>query len=239
MNCDEEERQAETIFEEQWAIYRKVVDHDYMGHCAIGEAVKSTFADRYVGDLLDLGCGDAEISSQIAGGKQCRSFTGVDLSSAALGFAKDRITAETNGSIEANYVRKDLLNFVGSSPSAGFDSVLAGFSVHHLSQDDKREFFSSVQKLLKPGGLFFFYDVFLLDGMNREQSVGKYLDWIAADWTNMTAREHELIREHIWASDFPESPDWVQDTARLAGFTDGIQNVTCCHGYHLGYSFSC
>jgi SAM-dependent methyltransferase len=231
---------SKAIFEEQWLTYRKVIDSDYMEHAAIHHALATCLRNHprrshSLGDVLDLGCGDAEISSSLANEFSCLSYLGVDTSSMALSHAKAN---PCWGTIKPRFREADLTTFVIEEQSR-FDLILAGFVLHHLQSPAKQAFFESIKNLLRPGGLFLFYDVFCRPGLSRDASVAEYLQWIARDWKEITEPEHQAIAAHIDSSDFPEDVDWIIAAARKGGFNQAETLVTCANGFHHAIAFSC
>jgi len=211
-------RDIDVIFAQQWAIYRKIIDADYMDHRAIAAALAGHYEQLASDSLsvLDLGCGDAEISSELVSTGRCRRFTGVDSSSRALEEAARRSVWNDT---DASWVESDLLDFLRDSAER-YDLILAGYSVHHLTQNQKREAFNAVYALLADGGSFFLYDVSLLPGLDHNESTGRYLEWVRSEWNSITAEEYRIIEEHIAAADFPESTDWMMEAARDVGFSE-------------------
>ena len=230
---------ARTIFEEQWLTYRKVIDCDYMDHAAIRGALLSFLADHRelspsLGDVLDLGCGDAEISSALIGRFGCRSYLGVDASGMALQQAAKR---SDWGEVEPRFRKSDLRSFL-QEEGESFDLILVGFVLHHLDPEGKRGFFQEVTKRLRPGGVVLFYDVFLRPGRDRDRSVAEYLAWIREDWTEITSAEYEAIEAHIESSDFPETLSWITAVAAEGGLAKSETLVTCAADFHHAIAFS-
>jgi cyclopropane fatty-acyl-phospholipid synthase-like methyltransferase len=212
-------KDIDAIFDQQWAIYRKIIEADYMDHSLISKALANQL--HVTGGsftMLDLGCGDTEISSKLVSAGRCRSFKGVDSSSRALEEAAQRSVWEE---IDASWVASDLLDFI-KTDTTRYDMILAGFSVHHFEKRQKREVLNAVYELLADQGRFFLYDVFLLPGMGRDESTERYLEWIRSEWELITAEEYRLIEDHILAADFPESTNWMMEAAGSAGFSECV-----------------
>lgn len=231
---------ARTIFQEQWLTYRKVIDCDYMEHAAIRKGLFSFLAEhpefsQSLGDVLDLGCGDAEISSTLVGRFGCRSYLGVDTSEMALRQAAAR---PNWGEVEPGFRESDLLSFLQEEGEESFDLILVGFVLHHLDARGKREFFRAVAGKLRSGGVLLFYDVFLRPGLDRDASVAAYLLWIREDWTEITPTEYEAIEAHIDSSDFPEALPWINEAAAEGGLSQAITLVTCAVDFHHAIAFT-
>lgn len=227
-------RRNEVIFDRQWEIYRKIIDGDLMDHRDIHGAVAQFLETRGMapGRVLDLGCGDAEISSRLVDEFGCRSFLGVDSSGRVLEEAAGRPVWEGR---EVRWEEADLLEFAVRSEEE-FDLVLAGFSVHHLPSGEKEAFLRAIRERLSPTGVFVFYDVFIHPGLDREASSSRYLEWMRNDWPGITAGEYELIEEHIHAVDMPETVEWFREAAGAAGFGSVEELRTFDHGFHRVYA---
>jgi len=70
----------------QWAIYRSIVDADWMHHRGIFGAVRAWVLVHHPGPftLLDLGCGDAGLIRKTFADTGLWAYTGVDASATAL-----------------------------------------------------------------------------------------------------------------------------------------------------------
>ena len=75
-------------FFDAWAIYRKVIDNNYMYHDEIICAVKEKLSDKKSLSILDLGCGDSHVISNSIAPEQLKNYLGIDISESALDFSK-------------------------------------------------------------------------------------------------------------------------------------------------------
>jgi len=199
---------------ETLTIYRKVIDRNYMSHRQIAEALGGCWLQDSPGRILDLGCGDMEVTSALMRKAPPSIVVAVDGSSSALEEARKRVEAV---STDGRFVNSDLLAFLRGNEGE-FDWIIAGFTIHHLTAEEKVEFFALARRHLLSGGSLVLFDCVRPVGMSRDEAVTSYLDWIESDWTAMTDRENELIREHIEESDYPEEPGTLRAMAEEAGF---------------------
>ena len=104
--------------------------------------------------ILDLGCGDGILTASILQRYPYASGVLLDISEPMLQAAKEKL---------ANYTDKleFLLLDYGDSrwiekvkTKAPFSVIASGFSIHHQSDDRKKELYSEIFELLEPGGLF-------------------------------------------------------------------------------------
>jgi SAM-dependent methyltransferase len=94
------------------------------------------------GRVLDLGCGNGEKISRLAGDFE---LVAVDISEEQLRLAGSRLPGATL--IAEDFSR---LEFEDHS----FDAVTALYSVMHVPRDEHRDLFGRTARWLKPGGLF-------------------------------------------------------------------------------------
>src|SRR5919108_5239269 len=166
---------------DEWSIYDRVLDHNYMFHDEIYQDVQRIIADRY-GDrpftVLDLGCGSARHLCQALKGRSVSRYVGYDLSTAALTHAV-RNLANLGCAVELN--EGDLLWGLSASEEK-FDLIICSFALHHLVSADKATFFQLAHRRLNRDGM-----LLLIDAMrNRDENVQVYLDryrdWLRLEW---------------------------------------------------------
>ena len=110
--------------------------------------------DLEVERFLDLGCGDGVLAAAILGQHPQSRGVLLDFSEEMLRQARERFAPQP---FELNYVLADytLRSWVDIvADCAPFDAVVSGFSIHHQTDERKRELYQEVFNLLKPGGLF-------------------------------------------------------------------------------------
>ena len=78
--------QALAMFQRQWAIYLKIIDHNYLHHRETRAALHQALKARPPGPLrlVDLACGDASTTRQALRGVAISHYRGIDLSRPAL-----------------------------------------------------------------------------------------------------------------------------------------------------------
>jgi cyclopropane fatty-acyl-phospholipid synthase-like methyltransferase len=98
--------------------------------------------------LLDLGTGDGRLIGLVRTAHPQTDAVGLDFSQAMLDRAGERFTMDTATELRLHDLRDPL-------PQLGlFDAVVSGLAIHHLEDARKRDLFSEVQRLLRPGGVF-------------------------------------------------------------------------------------
>jgi len=81
---------AASIFQQEWRLYRKMVDLDYLFHREayrrLGEVLFEEAPRSF--RFLDLACGDASAATEALEGADIASYCGIDLSAEALRIAR-------------------------------------------------------------------------------------------------------------------------------------------------------
>ncbi|MEM7437694.1 MAG: class I SAM-dependent methyltransferase [Myxococcota bacterium] len=217
------------IFSE-WSLYRKVVENDYMAHTAIAQAVERALGEvPDAPSVLDLGCGDAEVVSRLAEVRSIGTYFGVDQSGAAIDSARARLERLLPG---LDFKQENLLEFVRTTPLR-FDVILCGYTLHHLSTEEKRDFFRFVRRVLNRGGMLMAYDAFRPPSESRRDYLEAYIAWIAEEWDAIHPEEHEAIASHMRAEDKPETLDVFCQLAQDAGLRPTrTPEWSCERNYH-------
>ncbi len=226
-------------FFQQWQTYQQLVDHNYMAHRqihqAIGALIKQKFDRPF--DLLDLGCGDAQAIAKTLMGSKINCYTGVDLSANALALAQENLATFERVELRET----DFLTYLGQANQnapASFDLIHAGFSLHHLLLEEKEQFFTYCFSLLRPGGCLAIYDVFRQPQQNRQQYIEAYLAEAESQWTALATDQLQAIAAHIKGCDFPELVATMVETGQKVGFMPPQVLFTEPRGFHHCFAFA-
>ncbi|HEY2990036.1 MAG TPA: class I SAM-dependent methyltransferase [Candidatus Binatia bacterium] len=204
-------------FFDEWSIYDRVLDHNYMFHDEIYRDVGRVLADHYGHRpfaLLDLGCGSARHLGQALRGRSVSRYVGYDLSDVALAHARENLTA-LNCSIEL--CRGDLLEGLRAGGER-FDLIFSSFSLHHLMPADKSVFFEIASRRLNENGLLLVIDVAREADEERRVYLEGYLGWLRSEWQALSPAGLNALCDHIRNNDFPETTADLRAMAARAGF---------------------
>lgn len=210
------------LFERQWQTYRSVVDHDWMQHrgmtAACAGALTSWLAEHPerhgLARLLDLGCGDLALMAPVLRGLPLGAYVGVDSAANVLPAARAAL-GETGFPTEFRHgdVRDDV---EGDGP--GFDIVHAALVLHHLSDEEKERFLSSIRRHIRPDGILVWADVFREPGEALSDYAARYAVRIRSGWTGIDDEAREAIVTHMSTFDFPADRATVAETAHRTGW---------------------
>lgn len=215
------EKAAASRFFEEWRIYDHILAHNSMHHDDIFRDLEKYFADRYGArpfSILDLGCGSARHLARALKGRRVAGYVGYDLSETALAHAS-RNLAELGCPVDLRL--GDLLNGVGSD-ARKFDLLFSSFALHHLSSNDKGEFFRSARRRLTEKGSLLLIDTMRDGGEDRTAHLERYCAWLRSRCPVLPEEDFDLVAAHIRGNDFPETTDDLSEMARRAGFAERV-----------------
>jgi SAM-dependent methyltransferase len=210
------------LFESQWHTYRAVVDNDWMEHRALTAACVRALQSWMAADperqgrarLVDLGCGDLALMAPEFRALPLGSYVGVDLTEQVLPMAR---AALQSASFPSRFVCADVTNFIESTDEE-FDLVHAALVLHHLRDDDKVRFLSTLRERIRPGGVFLWADVFCEPGESRPDYAARYAERIRRDWREIGEEEREAVVTHMCTYDFPADRVAIVAAAKQAGW---------------------
>jgi SAM-dependent methyltransferase len=198
-----------------WALYRRIVDNNYLCHRSVREAF-GEWLDRHDRpfSFLDLGCGDAEFTAGLLRGKPLISYTGIDLSPVALDLA-----AKNTADLPAPCMLQmgDFLTTLSTLPES-YDLIYIGLSLHHLPRREKEFFFTELRRKLKQGGNLLIFDPVLNPGESRECYLGRWVDHAKWFWKALSVEDVDDAVEHVTNCDYPEEVATLNHMAVSAGF---------------------
>lgn len=202
-------------FFQAWQTYQLVIRHNYMRHREVIAVLESWRAGspHPPVSILDLGCGDALVTTTVFGRQRGIRYCGVDLSGAALVLAQER----TRGlDWRTEWIEADLLSAVRQMHRQ-FDLVIAGYSLHHLGERDLEEALQRVNRVLREQGSLVVYDSLRRGDESRDAYVGRFLTTIDTSWEALDLAQRKAIRDHVQSCDFPmDLAQWTLLSARSA-----------------------
>jgi cyclopropane fatty-acyl-phospholipid synthase-like methyltransferase len=123
---------------------RKQMPHRLEGYTALLEVLPRT-----VVRVLDLGCGDGEVTARVLAEHPGATAVACDFSSEML----DRVQARFAEIPAVTVVEHDLDDPLPGSWGR-FDAIVSGFAIHHVVDQRKRALYGEIFEHLEPGGTF-------------------------------------------------------------------------------------
>jgi len=198
-----------------WALYRRIVDNDYLCHRSVRGALGQWFENfERPFSFLDLGCGDAEFTTGLLKGKSLLSYTGMDISPVALDLAAKNTQ---DLSVPCSLHEGDFLLSLPTLPEV-YDIIYIGLSLHHLPRREKEFFFGELRRKISPGGVLLIFDPVLTPGETRDSYMGRWVDHARWSWKALSVEEVAGAVQHVTTSDFPEEITTLNRMAVNSGF---------------------
>lgn len=204
---------------ERRAVFEKIRTADRMHHRAVREALRGIFSTRFNRPLrvLDIGCGDARDIAIVLKQLPSAEYIGIDSSREALELAHVHLAALscTWRLIHGDYAAS-LQALAGP-----FDLIWLGLFLHHLSSEQKRDFFLRASALLSKDGLLLAHDPVLRETEDRNAFLAR-IAREALGWLELTAEEREMLARHWSQHGRQERIGRLEKMACQAGFS-GIE----------------
>jgi len=204
-------------FFDQWHVYKRVVELNYLHHREAYAAVAKVL-DRYEQPIrfLDLGAGDAAFTSRVLRERNVARYEAVDLSPVALDLARQNF-AGTN--CEAVFTVGDFCDALKSGDSKA-DVIFIGLSFHHLPLADKEAMLPVIRGRLAERGSFLCYEPINEEGETRTHVLDRWWQDVLRNWTELTPEELSAVKDHVFGNDYPESCATYARLAKEAGFAE-------------------
>jgi ubiquinone/menaquinone biosynthesis C-methylase UbiE len=207
---------AAALFQQQWQLYRKFVDHNLLYHREVYGELHRMLIEEVARPFrfLDIACGDASETVNALRGTQVAHYHGIDLSYAALDLASKNLEALD---CPATLEHRDFVAALRDRPEP-VDVAWIGFSLHHLLGPAKLEFMREVRSVVGDRGQFLIYETASPDGEDRDAWLLRWVRLNQPLWTALTLEEYEGMWDHVRAYDFPETTSRWHSLGREAGF---------------------
>jgi SAM-dependent methyltransferase len=216
---------AVDLFDQQWAVYRHVLEADLMEHAALTAATAAALRHWLSSrprsarppTMIDLGCGDLALLPSVLRQLPLASYRGLDLSASVLRLA---VAAMGEAPFPCHWQEGDALEWAASATAEQpIDLIHSAFVLHHLNAEEKALFLSQARRHLAPGGMFLWADVFRLPGESREDYLKRYVQRIRESWHFLDGGDRERVIAHLRNFDDPADVSLIVSTARQAGWS--------------------
>ncbi|WP_375492704.1 class I SAM-dependent methyltransferase [uncultured Nostoc sp.] len=143
---EEESLRPQELFNEQWKVYQKLLNENFMKHRDIYDILHNFLVNYFpqAFKMLDFGCGDASFTAQALLNTNIAAYKGVDLSTQALEIAKENMTIIPCEStfIQGDFSQLDSELISPHIQEDKFDVILISFALHHFQLEQKEDFIS-------------------------------------------------------------------------------------------------
>jgi len=160
--------------------------------------------------VLDLGCGNGNVTSGLMQLFPKSKFTLLDASQEMINICKDQFKSYHVEYIASYFKDYELKNEY-------FDLITAGFSLHHCNSEEKKLLFRRIFKSLKKGGIFACSD--LMINKNKPEHFILLNKWKAFVYKSFPQDEQwEWLMEHYREFDKPDDYNDQIEWLKEAGF---------------------
>ena len=171
--------------------------------------------------ILDMGCGNGNVTAQLVAKFPSASYMLVDASPEMIRMCQDRFQ-DYNISYFEGYFEQFEMEY------QHYDLVVAGFSLHHINSKEKALIFQQIHSSLRPSGIFATSDL-MIHKTNPEHPALK------REWEEFVLSNHDNAEKWNWLMehyDTFDTPDnWKDQVGWLndAGFS--AVNIPWQEGY--------
>lgn len=160
--------------------------------------------------ILDLGCGNGNVSALLMQKFPDATYTLVDASSEMINLCRKQFSSY-NVIYVNNYFRD--FSFIIDK----YELVVAGFSLHHCDEVEKQSIFNNIYKSLKKGGVFSYSDLMISKtNPEHEELLSEWEKFVNKSFPD--GEKWTWIMEHYEAFDKPTDYNMQIDYLRNAGF---------------------
>ena len=150
----------------------------------------ATISGREQLNVMDLGCGDGDVTAEILKFNGKASCCLIDISEDMVNQSKKRFAGNDN----VRVLRHDLNNGLPKALlSEEYDAVVSCISIHHIDYEKRVKLYTDINRVLKSKGYFINGDMF--KGNSVKLNEWEFDNWI--QWMVTTSKEH-LGEEHTF-----------------------------------------
>lgn len=174
--------------------------------------------------ILDLGCGNGNISHKLLDFFPKAHYTLLDASENMLELCKSQF-----GSQNKTYLQSYFQDY--KFPILEFDMIVAGFSIHHCNAKDKQILFKHIYKSIKQNGVFMCSDLMVDRNTKEHETLLQF--WKDFVLKSSDQETWEWLMEHYKTYDNPNSLNQQLKWLKKAGFTEFNIRIYNSYWVHL------
>ncbi len=162
--------------------------------------------------ILDLGCGNGNLTAQLVSYFPNATFTLVDASSEMIDLCRNQFS-----DYDFIYSNKYFKDFLFNAES--YDLIVAGFSLHHCDNTEKQSIFKDINSSLIKGGIFSYSDLMInKNNPDHPMLLEQWNEFVNNNFPD--GKKWTWIMEHYEAFDKPADYLVQIEWLKNAGFSD-------------------
>jgi len=178
----------------------------------ISSFIKYLPEDFQPNSILDLGCGNGNITAQLIPHFPDANFTLVDASTEMIDLCRKQFM-----NYDVNYCNSYFNDF--SFKKDHYDLIVAGFSLHHCNKKEKQSIFKNIYSSLKKGGIFSYSDLMISKtNPDHPMLIEQWGEFVNSNFPN--GEKWDWIMEHYENYDKPTDYLLQMEWLKNAGFTN-------------------
>jgi ubiquinone/menaquinone biosynthesis C-methylase UbiE len=191
----------QTLFDRSWNLYKKIVAADFMHHQRLQQLAADQIRamdNEHPISILDIGCGDASPFIPLLDIRPVANYTGYDLSEVAIEYSRSNLSStQVPFTLKTGNMTELILE-----ENQMFDLIYSSYVIHHLSDQEKYNFFSQIAQKLNPGGTFIYIDVVRENDQSLDQYRKEYTAKVLG-WDILDENQKQEVVDHVSQYDFP------------------------------------
>ncbi len=123
--------------------------------------------------VLELGSGTGNLTTLLP---PCGRLVCVDISTEMSTLARRKLAARAAASTQSpEFVIDDVLSHCHQAPDSSFDAIVSTYTLHHLEESEKDEFFNQARRILHPRyGRLVIGDLMFSDRSQQQEILSNY-----------------------------------------------------------------
>jgi tRNA (cmo5U34)-methyltransferase len=219
MNIDRIRKHFEDEASSYDGLIGRLIPHYHEQHEVIAKLIP--FNDDTQFKALDLGTGTSALAHLLLRFFPNANVCAFDLAENMLEVCRGRLSAFSD---RVTFMRGDFsVDAIGS----GYDVILSGLAIHHLTHQKKKELFERIFCALNPGGILIIRDI----ALGATPALTELYERLWREFMRSSGEDDSVWFEKYLSEDIPASVEDQTAWLRDAGFIE-----VACHWRHLNFA---